>query len=414
MNEKSSEVLYYPNFNPKNLPGIKQSLLLYDRVNLIAPLTTPIMGSLLSDSSGTELSQIGHQGALSESWELPSANKVVGLISDMEIIQSRRDEFISALEQDLADESVLSWEKGWKSKHGKKDLNWFVLPSYFGDEIPTIDHPDYQIQPFRHDMFGELLRVPFLVGMSLGLSEALWAAVDKGYTLFTDDDASEQFLMLRLQRGWKRLTQDPKLHKQFGIETEFAKKYAVAYLGARTLQSKVPKLIQKASNMSIAEIIELREKSRHSNALMDFRRGLANLIESQDLWGADKFLDFEHEAFKVYKQCILPAFEELEDRRVPSIKDILVAFDWKNAVKETIKSGPDLFIGAAAASGGALFLGPVAVAPAALIALGCGMSGHFVKNLVEQMSDHLKKRRSAQFLTYPLNLQKVVNEKANS
>jgi hypothetical protein len=204
------------------------------------------MGSLLSDSSGTELSQIGHQGALSESWELPSANKVVGLISDMEIIQSRRDEFISALEQDLADEAVLSWEKGWRSKQGKKDLNWFVLPSYFGDEVPAIDHPDYQIQPFRHDMFGELLRVPFLVGMSLGLSEALWAAVDKGYTLFTDDDASEQFLMLRLPRGWKRLTQDPKLHKQFGIETEYSKKYAVAYLGARTLQSKVPKLIQKA------------------------------------------------------------------------------------------------------------------------------------------------------------------------
>ena len=73
---------------------------------------------------------------------------------------------------------------------------------------------------------------------------------------------------------------------------------------------------------------------------------------------------------------------------------------------------PELFVQAAVptAAGGAYLLGPVAVAPAALLALGCGLTGHFVKNLIEQMSDRLKKRRSAQFLTYPLNLQKAVSE----
>jgi len=58
MDTKPSEVLYYPNFNPNDLAGIKQSLLLYDRVNLIAPVTTPLMGSVLADSPGEELADV--------------------------------------------------------------------------------------------------------------------------------------------------------------------------------------------------------------------------------------------------------------------------------------------------------------------------------------------------------------------
>jgi hypothetical protein len=252
--------------------------------------------------------------------------------------------------------------------------------------------------------------------MSLGLSEALWAAVDKGYTLFTDDDTSEHFLMLRLRRGWKRLTRDPELRRQFGIEREFAKDYAAASLGAWTLQARVPGLIKKASSMSIAEIIELREQSDHTDALGHFRSGLAELVQSHNLWEAEKFRDFENEAYEIYRQNILPAFEDLEGKRILSLEDVFVALDWKNALQEAIKSAPDLFVGAAvptAVGGAAVLFGPVAVAPAALLALGCGLAGHFVKNLIEQMSDRLKERRSAQFLTYPLNLQKVVNESAN-
>lgn len=62
MDTKPSEVLYYPNFNPNDLAGIKQSLLLYDRVNLIAPVTTPLMGSVLADSPGEELADVDKKG----------------------------------------------------------------------------------------------------------------------------------------------------------------------------------------------------------------------------------------------------------------------------------------------------------------------------------------------------------------
>jgi hypothetical protein len=36
MDKLPTEVLYYPNFDPTQLAGIKQSLLLYDKVHLIA------------------------------------------------------------------------------------------------------------------------------------------------------------------------------------------------------------------------------------------------------------------------------------------------------------------------------------------------------------------------------------------
>ncbi len=246
--------------------------------------------------------------------------------------------------------------------------------------------------------------------MSFGLSEALWAAVDRGYTLFTDDPASQQFLMLRLKRGWKRLSRDPELRRTFGIEAQFAKNFAVAYLGAWILQSKVPEVIKSASDLPIEEVMKLREDSARKDALGSFRKGLADLVQSQSLWEAPKFADFETEAFKVFEKKILPAFKELEGCSL-HLKDVFSAVDMKDAISEGIKSIPNLFVGAAvpsAAAGAALLLGGHPVAPTALLALSCGLTAHFVEKLIGQMSDRLNKRRSAQFLTYPLNLQKAL------
>jgi len=412
MDTKPSEVLYYPNFNPNDLAGIKQSLLLYDRVNLIAPVTTPLMGSVLADSPGEELADVDKKGALNESWSLPSAYEVIRMIPDEEIVKDRRDEFTAALFEDLADRDVLNWEHQWKAKYGGKEVSWFVLPSYFGGNPPVLERPEYQIQSIRHDQFGELLRVPFLVGMSLGLSEALWAAVDRGYTLFTDDDASQHFLMLRLKRGWKRLTRDPELRRTFEMEPEFDKNVAVAYLGAWVLQSKVPEAIKKASNLPIQEILNLRQDPKQGHALEIFRHGLADLVQSQNLWEKPKFADFENEAYKIYSQKILPAYEELQGRRV-HLKDVFNAVDVKNAVSEGIKAIPDLFLGAAvptAAGTGAALLAGHAVAPAALLALGCGLTAHFIQKLMIELSGRLSKRRSAQFLAYPFYLEKVLSK----
>jgi len=83
-------------------------LLLYDRVNLISPKTTPIMGRVLADSPGEESSQISRSGEVSESgWLLSdSADSVVNMTQDERIVGDRWDEFLAALVEDLADEEV--------------------------------------------------------------------------------------------------------------------------------------------------------------------------------------------------------------------------------------------------------------------------------------------------------------------
>jgi hypothetical protein len=411
--DNNTEVLYFPNFTPEVLPSIKQSLLLYDRVNVIAPEGTPHMASVLSDSSREDVSKISDRGALEEVWDDVALNtQVVGIIKDSEIIRTRRDEFMSALREDLADEEVLAWEKQLKDRRGGTDLSWFVLPSYFDYNPPDIKEP-YQIKEFPHDIHNKILRVPFLVGMSLGLSEALWAAIDRGFTLFTDDVMWQQFLMLRLKRGWRHLTQDPELSRALGIEPEVREKFAAATLGTWTLQQRIPKLIKQASDMSFEEIIHLRNESNKKDDLNKFRSVIADLVCSEDLWNATEFSDFKDKAHEIGRKKILPAYKALEEKRVsPGV--VLRAFDVTYALQETIKSVPKLFVGAAvpAAVGSAVLWGNVAVAPTALLALGCGLGASFVKNLLDRMGDRRKNRRSAQFLTYPLNLQKAMSDRA--
>jgi hypothetical protein len=413
MEKQLSEVLYYPNFDPSDLAGIKQSLLLYDKVNLISPGSTPLMGRLLADSSGEEISQITGSGALNESSSLYSSNgKMLNLIPDGYIAKTHSDEFQAALAEDLADAEVLAWERRWKARNAGKEVSWYVLPTYFSGNVPQTESTEHQIQEVNTPTFGTLLRVPFLIGMSLGLSEALWAAVDHGYTLFTDDDASQEFLMLRLKRGWKRLSDDPELRKAFQLEPEFSAKVAVAYFGAWILRSKVPEVIKKASDNSVTEIVNLREKSDKKDALERFRRGLADLVQSQDLWDTAKFADFEHEAYRIYSHKIHPAFEELEGRRV-HLKEVFKALDVNDALAEGIKAIPDLFVGAgvpAALGTGAALLAAHPIAPAALLALGCGIAAHTVPKLISEVGDRLKRRRSAQFLAYPLHLRKALGQ----
>jgi hypothetical protein len=414
MDTPISEVLYYPNFKADDLTGIKQSLLLYDRVTVIAPASTPLMGTLLADSSGAELSNLRQSGALSESWSIYPGNSVLGSISDVEIIRKRRDEFITALLEDLEDPNVLAWETQFKRIDPQRSVSWFVLPSYFDDNPPNISKPGYQIEEIYHPGFGRLFRVPFLVGMSFGLSEALWAAVDRGYTLFTDDSASQDFLMLRLKRGWKRLTQDPELQKSFRIEKEFAEKFAVASLGAWFIRSKVPQFVKNASNYSLSDVLKLREDSDKKDALKYYRDGLSSLVMSEELWNVPTFRDFQGEASRIMDQKIKPAFEALEGRRV-DLRDVFGAIDAKDAASEVIKAAPDLFVGAAVTSGvaatAALGLWGHTVAPHALLALGCGLTAHFAAKLIDNVNERLTKHRNAQFLTYPLRLRKTLDSR---
>jgi hypothetical protein len=411
VNNNLTEVLYYPNFNPTDLIGIKQSLLLYDRVNVIGTPGTPYFGSILSNSDSMDFTEISNLGA-GEGMDIDGQNEL-GIIPDYEIVENHLNEFADALVEDLNDEEVLAWERKWEERQGGKKIYWFVDPEYFGRKINEINdrivNPIYKIE-YNYG----LLKVPFLVGISLSISEAMWLAIDKGYTLFTDDVKSDEFLKFRLKRGWKHLMQNPSLRSKFGMEVEFSQKFATASLGAWILQTKVPDLIKEASSMSISEILELRRSSNSMDALNSFRSGISNLVQSRSLWESEKFENFEEEAYKIFNQDIKPAFEVLDRRKILSIKEIFSAFDINNAVGQGIKKIPDLFIGAAvpsAAAASALAIGGVAIAPTALLALGCGLTAHFVEKLMEKMSTSFKEKRSAQFLTYPLNLQDALTKR---
>jgi len=64
--EKHPRVLYYPNFNLNDLDRIKHSLLLYDRVSVIAPTMTPRYLTPLTpvDTVENDPGLISHYGAL--------------------------------------------------------------------------------------------------------------------------------------------------------------------------------------------------------------------------------------------------------------------------------------------------------------------------------------------------------------
>jgi hypothetical protein len=95
------------------------------------------------------------------------------------------------------------------------------------------------------------------------------------------------------------------------------------------------------------------------------------------------------------------------------LKEVFKALDVNDALSEGIKAIPELFVGAgvpAALGTGAALLAHHAVAPAALLALGCGIASHTLPKLIMEVGDRLRKRRSAQFLTYPLHLKRALSQ----
>jgi len=90
-------------------------------------------------------------------------------------------------------------------------------------------------------------------------------------------------------------------------------------------------------------------------------------------------------------------------------KDIIKTLDVKDAISETIKAIPDLFVSAGvpvALGTGATLLTGFAVAPSALLALGCGIAAHNFPRVMSEIGGRLSNRRRAQFLAYPLQLRR--------
>jgi hypothetical protein len=403
MTEPPPPILYYPNFSPRSLPGIKRCLLLADEVAVVAPYSTPYMQAVLADTNDEVAQQIDRAGALGELWDLrPDSGGPVALrmLIDSDIATGRTQEFLAALHEGVVDPEIRTWAQA-RTVGAASERAWYVAPQFCGGSLPVGVEPFGIVEETVHGM--PLLKLPFVVGMSIGLSEALWAAVDHGYTLFTDDPASEEFLMLRLRRGWQRLATDPRLRDQLGVERSLGSSFAGARLSAWTLRLKAPSAWERAATMDVPALLELREASDDAEALAAFRAGVASLAEDAELWQAANFQKFKARAEAVVAKEIEPAWAILEHERKTSVRDVFHAFDEADAMSTTVRGVPDLFLRAPAASGGAgaaLGLASVNHLPSALLALACGIAATTVGDLMRDVRSRRADRRAAQYLSY--------------
>jgi hypothetical protein len=417
-------ILCYPNFNLNDLNGIKHALLLCDRVSVIAPTATPrynvpvtpvyVVKPGLGGIASYDIKPEGALAGLLNDCRLDDGTSAVEFIDDYEIAKSRATEFVQALNHDLADSDVAAWEARLRARHPDQDYAWYVSMGFF-NEFPGFDVGEpkvwerYRLELVADSQFGDLIKVPFLVGMSLGLSEALWAALDKDLSLFTLDRISAEFLLLRLQRSWKLLNDDGAL--QDSLDIRLAKGFATSRFSTWTLGFRVPDLFQKITSMPLPQVMDLRRQSDKMQALTAFREGIARIVSDRGLWKAGDFNTFRKEAAYAADTLLKSAFEALDQRKF-DIRTIVTAVDLPTAAKSFIGDIPKLFVsGAAAAVGGKIALtGGMAFVPAALIALGCGLAGSAAARFIEEQRERLAQRHKAQFLTYALQLGKAMQQ----
>jgi hypothetical protein len=411
-------ILCFPNFNPNDLEGVKHALLLNERVSVIAPTMTPrySVPMTLADHAAHEGTAIKPWGALDEDLEdcrLEDGSEAVEPLDDIEIASARPGAFKSALSEDLADPKLAAWEAGLQAAHPDREYFWYISAPYFR-ECLEIDIDDekvrelYRLELADDQKLGELVKVPFLVGMSLGLSEALWAAVDKGRSLFTLDPTSADFLLLRLRRGWRLLGEDDGL--QSDLDFELAKDFAAYQLSNWTLGVRVPELFDKIPGMTVKQVMALRQRADTKDALAAFRAGMARIVTDRAIWEAKDLQAFRAELVKTVDKVLKPAYEDL-DRKPFDANGIVTALNPADAAASFIKAIPKLFVSgtAAATMGGTVALGGgVAFVPAALFALACGLTGAAVAEVLSDWSTRLRERRDAQFLTFSVNVREAL------
>lgn len=414
--ESAPRVLCYPNFNLNDLEGIKHSLLICHRVSVIAPTMTPYYQVPMIDAGLVERepTKIMPYGALQDFLDecrLEDGKPAVDLIDDYEIVQSRAAEFKRALQQDLHDPDVDAWENRWRARHPQRDYAWYISSPYF-TELLDLDVHRAQIQAtfnlatLEDERFGELVKVPFRMGMSLGVSEALWAALDNDCSLFTLDPTSADFLMLRLRRGLSTLADDPRLRRELNLDLRVAKEFAASGFSAWTLAFAVPQLFQRIPQLSLAEVMQLRRQSDTTEALAKFRHGVASIVAERGLWKAQDFQTFRREAEHAADLALKPALEALEQKPL-DVKDIVTAFDLSSAAGKLVEAIPKLFISGATGAtvaGAVALAGATGIVPAALFGLGCGLVGDAVAELINMRRERLAQRRHAEFLTYTAGL----------
>lgn len=412
--DNSPRILYYPNFNLNDLDGIKHALLLYDRVCVIGPTQTPSHAlpttpADLVDGEPGKIKPYPSDGALAglgDECLLEDGSAAVEVIDDYQIASARADEFLSALREDLDDPDVAAWEATVRRRKPDRRYAWYISAGYFQNNL-GLDVGDrnvrarYRLGTVVEPQLGELIEAPLAVGMSLGLSEALWAAADRDLSPFTLDPASAEFLLLRLRRGWRALTADANAPLRRNLDIDLKKRFATTGLRDWALGFSVPDLFEDIPGMRLSEVIALRRRADTGRALADFYEGTTQIVLESGLWRAKDFEAFRAQAEHEADTRLGPAWEALH-RKPFEARDLVTAVDTSKAAGQFIAGIPKLFVSStAAAAGGAVALtGGLSLAPAALFALGCGLAGSTVARLLDGWRERREAKRNARFMSY--------------
>ena len=100
-------------------------------------------------------------------------------IDDYAIARSHADAIKSALDQDLADQEVVDWDVQMRAGHLGRDLAWYVNRAYF-DDFLGLDtrsaalRARYRLELTGDDRVGDVVKLPYVVGMSVGLAVLLF------------------------------------------------------------------------------------------------------------------------------------------------------------------------------------------------------------------------------------------------
>lgn len=392
MSDNYTEVVYYPNFSTKDLTGIKQSLYLYDKVNLIGPNSTQYPGTIFSNG-GIDPSknlEVHYDLALQL---FSQKNKYIEYIYDSdEVISKALDSTIQTLVDDLKDKEILEWD----TNRVEKNQFWLVDKNYFANiDIEKINE-QIEDENYKIDTSNDRAKVPFLVGMSLGLSEAMLVAIDRNCNLFTNDIDAEKFLRLRLKRGHNHLISNSKFQDNPFWNDVFNNTTTTGLLGIKVLQLTMPNFIYECANKSFEHIFKEREESDRIKALDNYRSGISSLVRNKELWKISSADTFRKEVFNIFNQELKPALEELEKNNIQSHKEYISIINPGKIMGELFKSLPKLFISSA----------KTAIEQKDIFALCCNLISDPVENYFNQLMLKKAEFQSIEYLTYPLLLKK--------
>jgi len=206
---------------------------------------------------------------------------------------------LEAYEDDLRDETAHRFAP---------DKDWVIHEERVPERI--LDYPTFEKYRKRRN----ILKLPFVHGESIMISETIFWALNFDLTLITDDPIHQYFLERRLERGLK-LYNSPQYRDEKIRQIELELRAISEIIERKVMEMILPSL----KDVGINTIVEFREDNKEY--LANFRNGMAKLTSTMKSSQGDK--GFEREIVKIIEGEIKPMYEELKKDSRISAQDFI-------------------------------------------------------------------------------------------